>query len=503
MKRRDLVKQGLAAAAAAALPLAGTACAPAAASTGRQFSPGGRARNIIFYAYDGLTVEDMATARYFAERHLSGRVLTLERLLARGASGLMLSHSLTSVVTDSASATTAWATGRKIVNGALSMFPDGRELTTILDLAKQTGKATGLITSTRITHATPAGWIAKVPIRGMEDEIASRYLEFQPEVLLGGGIVHFHPEVRADGRDLYQEFRNRGYAVAGTAEDMARANASRLLGTFAPSHMPFEVDRRFQGAAGPSLAEMVEKGLNILADYGNGFVVQVEAGRIDHANHGNDPGAMVWDMIAADDALDVILRFVDRNPDTLLIMASDHGTGSGAVYGVGRNYNASTPAFDHLGDWRASYERLYELIGSAPGAGDIAEAAREHLGVRLSSDQARLAMEVIYRERDLGHPTAHRSQPANGLYHVLSSADFLSPDRVNLNYATGQHTAGPVPVAALGADTTTRGLGVVDNTELFGWMTSALGIEHDNPIMTEREALRYGVAEADERPHWA
>lgn len=96
--------------------------------------------------------------------------------------------------------------------------------------------------------------------------------------------------------------------------------------------------------AAPSLAEMTRRGLEVLSGYANGFVVQVEAGRIDHANHGNDSGGALWDILAADEALEVMLDFVDRTPNTLLILASDHGTGSGAVYGVGRNSLRASPS---------------------------------------------------------------------------------------------------------------------------------------------------------------
>jgi alkaline phosphatase len=497
MKRRDLLKGGLAAAAAGLVPWA-AGCAPAAGGVaaasgtgmGADRIPVGRARNVIFYAYDGLTYEDLATARYYAARHQNGRLLTLERLMRRGSSGSMLTHSLTAVVTDSAAATTAWSTGRKVVNGALSMFPDRRPLTHVLELAKAEGRATGLITTTRVTHATPAGWAAKVPDRGMEDEIAAQYLEFGPDIILGGGGRSFDAATRTDGRDLFGQFRQRGYTVLRTADELQRTNASRLLGTFMTDHLPYEIDRRFQGIASPTLAEMTRKGLEVLSGARNGFVLQVEAGRIDHANHGNDPGAALWDILAADDALQVMLDFVDRNPDTVLILASDHGTGSGAVYGTGPGYLRSTPSFDRIDRRRASYEHMLRTLGENPPVDRFAAAVREFYGITLSRRQADAAADLLERRVYPGHPLAHRSNPSNAIHWLLTTGNEAEPEALNINYATGAHTAGPVPVAVYGAGTTAAGLGIVDNTELFGWMLHALDIRFENPTMTEAEALR-------------
>jgi alkaline phosphatase len=507
MKRREMLKGGLAAAAAGLIPLAGgctpavpgATAAPAPGVGGSDRTPVGRARNVIFFAYDGFTYEDLATARYYAARHQDGRTLTLERLMRRGSTGSMLPHSLTAVVTDSAAASTAWSTGRKVVNGAVTMFPDGRPLTHVLELARQSARATGLITTTRLTHATPACWAAKVPDRGMEDEIAAQYLDFAPEVLLGGGSRFFDAATRRDRRDLFAAFRSRGYGVLRTADDLRGTNASRLLGTFATDHLPYEIDRRFQDVPSPTLAEMTRKGLEVLSGSRNGFVVQVEAGRIDHANHGNDPGGALWDILAADEALQVILDFVDRNPDTLLILASDHGTGSGAVFGTGANYLRSSPAFDRIARYRASYEHVLHVLGENPPADRIVSATREFFGVSLSREQARQVSEALERRLRPGHPLAHRSNPSNAIHWLLTVGNEAEPEALNLNYATGAHTAGPVPVAVYGAGTTAAGLGVVDNTELFGWMTHALGIRFENPRMTEAEALRLAAEAAEER----
>ncbi len=460
-----------------------------------------RARNIIFFVYDGTGYEDLATAEYFSTRIL-GRPLRFREILGRGASGSMLTHSLASVVTDSSAATSAWSTGRKIVNGALSMFPDGRPLTTILELAREAGKATGLVTTTRITHATPAGWITRLPSRDLEDDIAEQYLDFAPEVLLGGGAGHFLAESRRDGRDLAGAFQARGYQVLRTREELLASNGDRLLGIFAPGtrHLSYEIDRRFQDAPSPSLAEIAGKGLQVLEGARDGFVLQVEAGRIDHANHDNDPAGMVWDWMAAEEALGLLVDFVDRTPGTLLILAADHDTGGGTVYGFGSGYQGSTPAFQTLERQRMSLDSFNALMGRDPSLSQIRDGTLELLGFEPTPNQTERLQQVFRREARFGHPSSHVGV-LNSLHAVLSGIPAGEPDRPNLTFSTGRHTAGAVPVALYGNGVPRTALGVVDNTRAFAWMTEALGTSFRNPEMTEEEAWTIlSAAEAGAEP---
>ena len=508
MDRREWLKTGAAAGAgilAGALPEAGAVPGPGAASLARALQ--GRVRSVIFFAYDGLTWEDVATARYYRMRR-GEEPLVLERLLDTGASGSMLVHSLTSVVTDSSAASAAWSTGRKIVNEAVSQFPDGTPLATILELARDRGLATGLITTTRMTHATPACWFARTEHRNQEDEIAAQYLESGCNVFLGGGSVHFDPAIRSDGRDLFREFADRGYQVIRTAAEVDDAAGSRILGIFTRDHLAYEVDRVRQGAPSPSLAQITRKGLQILDGADRGFVVQIEAGRVDHANHQNDPGAALHDMLAGDEALEVVLDYADRNPGTLVIVTSDHGTGSGAVYGTGAGYRGSSEAFDRIDLQRASYQYFMRAMGARPPADRVHDGIREILGLEVSRERAELVARVLAREVRLGNERAHRDQPYNGIHQALTDDHPRNPG-LNLNYATGQHTAGPVPLAFYGPGIRDRGLGIVDNTELFDVMAEALEISHRNPLMTEEEALAIQQAMApirypdEEKPHWA
>jgi alkaline phosphatase len=503
MDRRHLLRLGAAAGAAGLASTAGLGTPdraplppnPAPADiVGRR-----RYRNVIFYAYDGTGYEDFATADFVARR-IVGTPLRYHAFLSGGLTGTMIPSSLTAWVTDSSAASTAWSTGRKVVNGAVAMYPDGRELTTIMDLARDAGRATGLVTSTRATHATPASWVAKVPARAQEDAIALQYLASGTDVILGGGAAHFDPGARSDGRDLFAEFAAAGYDVVRSREALASATGSKLFGIFAPGtrHVAYEVDRRHQaGVNPPSLAEMTRAALARLDGAERGFVLQVEAGRIDHANHENDAGAMVWDWIAADEALGVILDFVAGRDDTLLIHAPDHDTGGGVTYGWGTRYSRTDPSLLTFGQVRTSYEHLLrDLLPDRPTPAQVREIVEAELGVPLADAPAEHIAALVASEDMGGLRWGHRNATSGGTRYqvaqLLSYSFQNQPQRPPVSFATTNHSAGFVPVTIHGAGIAPGNLGVVDNTSLFGVMTEALGVSFENPLMTAEEAEAHG-----------
>lgn len=526
MKRRDFLKRGSAVGAG----LAGAGLlAPMAAFPSRLQGALDRrqiplSRRIIFFVYDGFNFEDLAFARYYA-MHNRDRVLEIERLLATGASGSMLTHSLTSVVTDSSAAATTWSTGRKIVNQQVCQFPDDTKLTSILHLARDRGMGTGLITTARITHATPASWWAQIDNRDLEADIAVQYLDSGVDILLGGGEEFFLPGDREDERDLFAEFRGKGYEVLRSREGLLGSTGDRLLGVFTRGHVAYEIDRVHQNVPSPSLADMTRKGLEVLDGKEEGFVLQVEAGRVDHANHDNDPGSALHEILAADEALRVVLDYADRTPGTLVIMGSDHATGGGVVYGRGTNYRSSTEALQEVVRQRSSLAHFRAALGADPAPESVAAAANALLGIRLNETDLAQLTAILHGDARLGHRWGHSSQPLNSVQQLLSQASGVGPYepatsrqgliplpgagfRLNVNYGSGTHTAGLVPVALYGTGVPSTGLGIVDNSELFYLMTAALGISFENPLMSEAEgleALRLASREIpeSERPHWA
>ncbi len=482
MRRKDFLKTGFAAGIGSMLPAGNKTTAPSPIIS--------KARNIIFFAYDGFSWEDFSSAQHFARRNF-GKPLHIEKLFQTGSAGSMQSHSLTSMVTDSSAATTTWATGQKIVNGSLSAYPDGKELTTILELAKARGKATGVVSTTRVTHATPAGWIAKHINRRAEEDIAKQLVEFKADVMIGGGVETFSPELRSDGLDLYKPFFDAGYTIVTDPERLASATGDKILATLHESHIPFEIDRKFQDIKAPALKEMAQKGVEILDGAKNGFVLQVEAGRIDHANHRNDAAASLWETLAADETLGILMDYTDRTPGTVLIVASDHGTGGTSVYGVGERYRSSSDIHDLLKKRTASFPWIMDQLGSSPGRSLIVDVIEDSTGVRVGLPEAEMLQKAIAGEITMPDEAAFPRQPIATLGWILKGGTNENPTHLNINYGTTQHTAGAVPAALYGNGVDVKPFGLVDNTDFFYWMTESLGIQYENPEMAAEKALEF------------
>ncbi len=311
-----------------------------------------RPKNLILMIADGFGPSYATLAR-----EATGEPLALDAVLV----GSVGTAATDTRVTDSAAGATAYACGLKTYNGAIAVDPERRPCRTLLEEAEARGMATGLVATSRITHATPASFAAHVPQRAMEAEIAAQLAASGVEVLLGGGRPFFLPEAaggnREDGRDLTGEMEAAGFTVAADRagfDALAAAPAAALL---ADSHLDYELDR--DPATQPSLAEMTAKALSLLvASEGGqeeGFFLMVEGSRIDHAGHGNDPAGVLHDVLAYDDAVQVALDFAEADGHTLVVSVADHETGGmtlgrAGIYAWNADYlNGITATFEGAG----------------------------------------------------------------------------------------------------------------------------------------------------------
>ena len=258
-------------------------------------SPTTRPRSVILMIADGLGPASVTMARV-----CKGAPLALDSFLV----GAIRTHATDALVTDSAAAATALAAGVKTRNGAIGMGPDGEPVETALELAQRRGKATGLVATSAITHATPASFAAHVRSRTMEAKIAVQELEHGVEVLLGGGSEQFLPVLqggrRLDGRDLLGEARELGYRIVADRDALLALDATPVLGLFHPEHMDFELDRPPEQ---PSLTEMTVKAIELLSANPDGFFLMIEGSRIDHAAHGKDAAGHLGDILEYDRAV--------------------------------------------------------------------------------------------------------------------------------------------------------------------------------------------------------
>ncbi len=328
-----------------------------------------RARNVILFIGDGMGVSTVTAARIL-EGQLHGRPGEENRLSFEDFPYVALSQTYNSnqQTPDSAGTMSAIMTGEKTRAGVIAMNQStrrndcqsisGRALPTLLEQAELARKSTGIVTTARLTHATPAATYAHSPERNWEGDsempdkakaggckdIAVQLIEFPhgdgPEVALGGGREYFLPEtaadpedhtrkgLRRDGRNLVNEWlASRGGAAYAWNKSQLDAldlvDTRHLLGLFAPSHMHYEADRDRDTAGEPSLTEMTRAAIEILQQNKRGYFLMVEAARIDHAHHAGNAYRALTDTIELSNAV-AAARAMTSTRDTLIIVTADH-----------------------------------------------------------------------------------------------------------------------------------------------------------------------------------
>lgn len=361
--RRNLIRGGV----------AGALATPLSASSSESQSK--KPRGIIFMVSDGMSGGVLPMAQSFSEQ-VRKKGTHWWQLLAdqTAAHGLMDTASSSSMVTDSAAASSAWSSGTRIPNGKINVTENGRELEPIGVTIGRAGVRLGLVTTSSVTHATPAGFAAVSASRGNEDLIATQYLN-RAEVVLGGGTNFFAKATRRDRRDLFGDFRKAGYDVVNHRDEMLASKKPRLLGTFAPGHVPYSIDRNASKdlqSKVPTLAEMTAAALDRFLASDKPFLLQVEGARVDHAAHKNDIAALLYDQLAFDDAVGTVLAACAKVPDLLVVVTSDHGNANPGINGTGGGYRQTNDHFARIARAKVSHEQLLSDWKARPGSGNTA-----------------------------------------------------------------------------------------------------------------------------------
>jgi len=268
-------------------------------------------KNIILLIGDG-----MGTAHIFAGLTANGGHLYMNNFRSIGFSKTQSSDDY---ITDSAAGGTALSTGKRTYNGAIGVDDDQLPLQTILEEAEEKQLSTGLVSTSAITHATPASFIAHQGARGSYEAIAADFLKTDVDVFIGGGYKHF--AVRQDGQDLIRELKAKGYAVLQDMSEIVKVTSGKLAGLTAPEHN----DRL--GKRGDLLPKATQTAINILKNNEKGFFLMVEGSMIDWGSHANDTQFTVEEVLDFDQAIGVALKFAAKNEETLVIVTADHETG--------------------------------------------------------------------------------------------------------------------------------------------------------------------------------
>jgi len=434
--------------------------------------PAAKARGVIFMVADGMSPGVLTLAESYSKltRHRGTRWWQLFNHPA-AARGLMDTASASSMVTDSAAASSAWGGGKRINNGVINIDPAGRELTPIAALLKRNPQTRiGLVTTATVTHATPAGFAAVVPARGSEALIAPQYLD-RVDVVLGGGSGYFEAKGRPDRRDLHADFVKAGYQVVADRAGLLAAKDRRLLGTFSAGHLPFEIDRLNSEALAkriPTLQEMAIAALDRFLVQDQPFLLQIEGARVDHAAHLNDIGALLGDQLAFDDALAAVLDAVAGRDDILVVVTSDHGNANPGLSGMGSAYSQSTAAFEKITRAKTSYEAIFATWTSQQerDPGRLAAMVETGLGVKLQPDEAEALAAIVTK----GQVTEwnHQLDKPEGLLGQFAG------NHTGIGWVGTSHTSDPTLVSAIGPQAG-RFSGMVVNSDVFGHLAELLG----------------------------
>jgi alkaline phosphatase len=304
------------------------------------------ARNVIVLQGDGMATAQRDLIRLVTVGNKPGQELVMNQLDHAG-----LVHTdpddPEEAVTDSAAAATAFSTGVKTFNGAVGVDPQGTPVPTLLEDARRAGKATGLVTTSQVTDATPAAYAAHVTDRAQQSEIARQFLEAsKPDVILGGGEDYWYPagtpgaypdhpatdpteESKGDRGNLVERAQQLGYRYVTDAAALERARGPKLLGLFANEEM-FEHREEGHGDLYDPvvpLPDMAAKALDVLSQDRDGFFVLIEEEAIDEMAHENNAGLMIKSGAALDRTVALAVDFARRHPGTLIVVQGDHETG--------------------------------------------------------------------------------------------------------------------------------------------------------------------------------
>ncbi|WP_022834732.1 alkaline phosphatase [Salisaeta longa] len=393
-------------------------------------------------------------------RALRGQEMTVLDSLQTGS---VHTYSTSQRITDSAAGATAYATGVKTYNGAIAVNPKKQPLGTILEAAEARGMATGLVATSRITHATPAAFAAHVPDRDQENEIAAQMLKHNIEVVLGGGRRHFLPTSddgrRADGRNLIEAATADGYRYAATAKELAAIEQPPVLGLFAASHMAYEIDR--ETTQQPSLAEMARTAIDLVKDDPEGYFLMIEGSRIDHAGHANDAAAHAGDILAFYDAVQVALDAARAQGNTLVVVVSDHATGG---LSLAREVDGESEYHWYpkkLAQVQASHGAMY---AAAKEAREPAKVVQKMLGFSNLTDEER---KHIAEAATIGD-----------VYTFGGVITDIVGRRVRTGWTTHGHTARDVNLYAFGPGRA-HFIGHHDNTYVGDTLARLMGVNLD------------------------
>ncbi|MBP5791765.1 MAG: alkaline phosphatase [Kiritimatiellae bacterium] len=413
-------------------------------------------RNVILFIGDGMSTPQRMVAEEFSRKMGNGPLA----INAFPCQGTTRTYSASSLVTDSAAASTAIACGEKTANGSIGVDAKGRRLESCAEAAKKSGRKVGIVTSVTINHATPAGFYAHQKSRSMLYEIGQDLVASGFDLFMGGGLAG---KYNGKNGNTYDNAAKAGYMVAEGREGLETLKRSARPGDkvwwrVGEDALPYAIDAKGDG---PRLPEITKFALDFLGD---GFFLMVEGGRVDWAGHANEAAANLRDMLELDDAVKVALEFQKTHPDTLIVVTGDHETGGMTMGFAGTGYafymerlanqTCSTDAFR---------KRYHELKKQGADFDAIAALMTECYGFKFNGDGSD---PMTLTDAEIKSLKRHYAGSGLG-----DKARRIMQDRAGVGWTSGSHTGLPALTTSIGPGSE-RFTGLMDNTDISKIMES-------------------------------
>jgi alkaline phosphatase len=444
----------------------------------------GKFKNLIVLIPDGCDETIQTVARWY-----KGEDLQVDKMVGGG----VKVHMANSVIPGSAAAATAFATGHKTTVRFLGVGPREDDLLTdfeptagpyapvasILEAAKLAGKATGLVATSRVTHATPAAYASHIKDRGWDNNIMEHMVYNNLDVVFGGGARHLIPSgntymtsfgatwggKRTDGENLMDVLLDRGYQFVDSKDGMDALKKGPAWGLFDDSHMDPDIDRHYFHPTQPSIAEMTAKAIELLSEDKDGFFLMVEGSQVDWAGHNNDPIYMVTDFLAFDEAVQVACDFADKNGKTLVMAFPDHNTGGMKIghYTTAMGYTETT-----VEDLVDPLKGMQISSGGLVALADTNEDEDVDDGELIAAVKTYWGLQITQADVDEIRAWAH----SGSLNYALAAV--ISKNYTVFGWTTHGHNGETVPFWLHGDDVKT---GIIDNTDLAKMGAEAIGVK--------------------------
>ncbi len=413
-------------------------------------------KNIIMVIGDGMGPAYTSAYRYLKDDPKTD--LVEETVFDRHLVGMSSTypHKVSGYVTDSAAGATALSSGTKTYNGAIALDVDKNPVETVLEKAHKQGKSIGVVVTSQVNHATPAGYLTHNESRKNYNAIADSYLDkgWKTDILLGGGWKYF----LRDDRNLVKEIEESGVYYIDNYEKLSILPKEKpILGLFADVGLPWALDDKNSHR----LSAMTKAATEHLLAQNNkqGFFMLIEASQIDWGGHGNDIVAAMGEMDDLAKTMEYLETFVKQHPDTLVVLTADHSTG-GLTVAANGDYK-----------WDPS---IIKAMKKSPKA-----IAQQLTTQKITKQRVESLFNFELNEEEIAQLiTAKKSPHQSGKHNMyadkkasavqqalLTEIKTIINKRTNTGWTSTGHTAVDVPVFALG-DNSEKFIGLKDNTDI-------------------------------------